>query len=424
MRIFIYVFIAIAILLCSYFLILLIYRRLRNKIRRRKIERIVGAKLTGSDKAVIETAKEFGIYFGEQPEEEDDDDEEDIQFIFFKKDIPFIPSRFQIIYVEDEYDSKTNEYIKTNFDKITTLLATNDYEFCYIPYGSVNNEIIKYYYPNLTDKDIVTDIPHQTTYQDLFSYTTQGKPLKSGFICYYDEDVENEDEIDDDDWDSISLYKFAYLEISQYPELSIEELLLFYIKEKCYRPDRFDIGKFSPNDYADYNFDYDTQQLIDEIRERVEKLKQLGINEMILKSLITEEQQLSKLVISKDYKIYLPDYNNKEIILYPLVKAIFFLFLKHPKGILFKNLPDYKSELKDIYLKISNRELLDDIEQSIESVTNPTKNSINEKCSRIREAFIKEFDESLAQYYFITGERNTPKRINLDRKLVIWDVEL
>lgn len=421
MGVFLYVLLTIVVIGCA-FLVFFIYRRLRNKIRRKKIERIMGTKLTGSDQAIIETAREFGIYFDK---EEDEEEDEDVQFVFFKKDLPFTPSRFQIIYVEDEYDSKTNEYIKANFAKINTLLAASDYQFCYIPYGSANNEAIKYYYPNLTDKDIIIDNSHLTTYQDLFLYTTKGTPLKAGFICYYDEDVENDDEIDDDaDWDSISLYKFAYLEISQYPELSIEELLLFYINEKSYRPDRFNIGKFSPNDYADYNFDYAAQQLIDEIRERVEKLKQLGVNEMILKSLITGEQQLSKLVISKDYKIYLPDYNNKEIILYPLVKSVFFLFLRHPEGILFKNLPDYKNELKDIYLKISNRELLDDIEQSIESVTNPTKNSINEKCSRIREAFIKEFDESLAQYYFITGERNTPKKINLDRKLVTWEMEI
>lgn len=421
MGVFLYVSLSIVVIGCV-FLVFFIYKRLRNKIRRKKIERIMGTKLTGSDQAIIETAGEFGIYFGE--EQDEDDDEEDVQFVFFRKDLPFTPSRFQIIYVEDEYDSKANEYIKANFDKISTLLAANDYQFCYIPYGSVSNETIKYYYPNLTDKDIIIDNSHLTTYQDLFLYTTKRTPLKSGFICYYDEDVENEDEIDNDaDWDSISLYKFAYLEISQYPELSIEELLLFYINEKCYRPDRYYIPPTSGYD-ADYEFDYAQQQLIDAIRERVERLKQLGINEMVLKSLIAGEQKLSKLIISKGYKIYLSDYNNKEIILYPLVKAIFFLFLRHPEGILFKNLPDYKNELKDIYLKISNRELLDDIDQSIESVTNPTKNSINEKCSRIREAFVKEFDESLAQYYFITGERNTPKKISLDRKLVTWEMEI
>ena len=33
--------------------------------------------------------------------------------------------------------------------------------------------------------------------------------------------------------------------------------------------------------------------------------------------------------------------------------------------------------------------------QSIEDVTTPLLNSINEKCARIRSAFVKAFDESL-----------------------------
>ena len=105
----------------------------------------------------------------------------------------------------------------------------------------------------------------------------------------------------------------------------------------------------------------------------------------------------------------------------PLPKAVFLLFLNHPEGILFKNLPDHRDELIAIYKKISGQENLGSMEKSIDDVVNPTLNSINEKCSRIREAFISKFDESIARNYFITGERATPKRIVLDRNLVILD---
>ena len=44
---------------------------------------------------------------------------------------------------------------------------------------------------------------------------------------------------------------------------------------------------------------------------------------------------------------------------------------------------------------------------SIDDVSEPTKNAVNEKCSRISEAFIKHFDESLAQNYFCKA-CNTP----------------
>ena len=51
------------------------------------------------------------------------------------------------------------------------------------------------------------------------------------------------------------------------------------------------------------------------------------------------------------------------------------------------------------------------MKKSINDVTDPTKNAINEKCSRIREAFVKHFDEQIAKNYFITGTRSEPKKI-------------
>ena len=131
--------------------------------------------------------------------------------------------------------------------------------------------------------------------------------------------------------------------------------------------------------------------------------------------------QLSRLAITKEKRIILPEYNDIEIKMEPLVKAVFFLFLKHPEGIIFKHLPDYRQELIDIYkdlrpLGLSKRTL-----KSIEDVTNPLLNSINEKCARIRAAFVNQFDEHLAKNYFVTGERGMPKKITLPRDLVVWE---
>ena len=57
----------------------------------------------------------------------------------------------------------------------------------------------------------------------------------------------------------------------------------------------------------------------------------------------------------------------------------------------------------------------------MEDVTNPLLNSINEKCARIRGAFISQFDESLAQHYYIYGMRGEAKKISLPRNLVEWE---
>ena len=64
------------------------------------------------------------------------------------------------------------------------------------------------------------------------------------------------------------------------------------------------------------------------------------------------------------------------------------------------------------------------IKQSVNLLVDPTNNSINEKCSRIREAFVLQFSDEIAQYYYITGDRLSPKHIELDRSLVVWECEL
>ena len=45
----------------------------------------------------------------------------------------------------------------------------------------------------------------------------------------------------------------------------------------------------------------------------------------------------------------------------------------------------------------------------------------NEKCARIREAFIEHYDEKLIEQYIVRGKRGEPKRIALSRALVEWE---
>jgi hypothetical protein len=127
------------------------------------------------------------------------------------------------------------------------------------------------------------------------------------------------------------------------------------------------------------------------------------------------------LLITEDFRIVLPDYNDKEIKMAFLPKVVFFFFLRHPEGLCFKQLCDYKDELFAIYRRISNRENEAKMIESINDITDSTKNSINEKCSRIREAFLREFDNEIACNYFITttNKESFNKSITLDRNLVI-----
>ena len=163
------------------------------------------------------------------------------------------------------------------------------------------------------------------------------------------------------------------------------------------------------------------EDLMEEVRERIVKLRQRGIAEYLLEQLIHPDNRLSRLVVTKDYRIVLPDYNDMEIKMEPLVKAVYLLFLRHPEGIMFKFLPDYREELARIYSELRPLGLTDRALQSIEDVTNPLLNSINEKCARIRGAFVGQFDDYMARHYYIDGLRGEAKKISLPRNLVVWE---
>ena len=151
----------------------------------------------------------------------------------------------------------------------------------------------------------------------------------------------------------------------------------------------------------------------------VEKNRSKEAQGRIVSQVPDKSEKLSRLIITKDYSILLPEYYNLEIKMEPIVKAVYLLFLKHPEGIIFKHLPDYREELTQIYLKLKPNGMNEKVLQSIEDVTNPTLNSINEKCARINSAF--QFDSNIAKHYYIDGKRGEAKKIALPRDLVVWE---
>lgn len=160
--------------------------------------------------------------------------------------------------------------------------------------------------------------------------------------------------------------------------------------------------------------------LLKELRLKMLQLKKYGVSEQEILSSIHHDQPLQQLIITRNFKIFLGD-DRKEVHLEPLVKAVYLLFLKHPEGINFKELPDFCEELTRIYDKIRPWGLTDRAMQSIEDVTNPMLNSINEKCARIRKAFVTALESSVAEYYYIKGTRGQTKKIALPPELILWE---
>ncbi len=155
------------------------------------------------------------------------------------------------------------------------------------------------------------------------------------------------------------------------------------------------------------------------MRKLAEQLMAEGRKDLLLKAIsvpLLEELRieaakgkLSRLVITEDYRFVLVDYDNLEVELQPVHKAVYLLFLAHPEGIEFKRLGDYRQELTDYYMQTAKWMDKEKIIESVDHLVNPLDNAINEKCSRIKKVFLELMDEYRASYYFISS--HTQKHI-------------
>lgn len=171
---------------------------------------------------------------------------------------------------------------------------------------------------------------------------------------------------------------------------------------------------------ADDTFESEVLQDLLEIKEKIDSLRMKGISGLAIRKFVGLDNEIEpgRLTIDKHYNIILPDYGNRVIELEPLPKVVFLLFLRHPEGIMFKELPDYKHEVECLYEKVTGRTDKGDIMISIDRLVSPTDNSINEKCSKIKRAFVSAVCDEAAQWYYVDGLRGKPKSIRLPRELV------
>jgi hypothetical protein len=353
--------------------------------------------------------KDYVKYEPLPPDDNDDQDNNKFEFQLKGK----LDSK-ELVYVASEEDKSLTDLFETHPEVLEGWGQMIGFHIIYLPLlmkRLKEKRVLKYRAPYLSDADFNNiEIGNDFLLQYLDNPEDKDR-MKHGFI-------RTENIHRGDDGKDKATNRFYPLSSTNGEPLADQlHRIGKQISSEKYKASRFIEGKTQDGDYLDD----DTEELMEEVKERIGKLRQRGIAEYLLERLIHPDDRLSRLVVTKDYRIVLPDYQDMEIKMEPLAKAVYLLFLKHPEGIAFKFLPDHRKELADIYTKLRPAGLTDRAMQSIEDVTNPLLNSINEKCARIRGAFVGEFDDYMAKYYYIDGKRGEVKKIVLPRDLVIWE---
>lgn len=356
------------------------------------------------------------------------DNVEDNRFEF-KLEGKLLPK--ELIYVASEEDKELTDLFESKPEVFEGWGQMIGFHIVYLPMlmkRLTNREVLRYRAPYLSEIELASTTIGNGFLLQYLEHPVERGQLKHGFI-------RTEDIHRGSDGKDKAINRFYPLSSNSGEpiadqlhrigkQISIEKSQQERLLER--KLDRWDEWDKSADGGADDHFntqlgEENTDDLIEEVRERIAKLRQRGISQYILEQLIHPDDRLSRLVITKDYRLFLPDYNNLEIKMEPLAKAVYLLFLNHPEGILFKRLPEFREEVAHYYNKLRATGLTDKAIQSIEDVTNPLLNSINEKCARIRGAFVGQFDDHLARHYYIDGLRGEVKKISLPRELVIWE---
>jgi len=160
-------------------------------------------------------------------------------------------------------------------------------------------------------------------------------------------------------------------------------------------------------------------QILDYVRIYQADPKELIETLLKGKIVIGQNNGLSPLVVNKDMKIVLPYYNEVEVKMPAMCRAIYILFLKHPEGIALRNIGDHRAELENIYSIVMPGRSEERAREAIDNLVNPMSNTLNEYVSKIKRCFKSRIiNDELADKYCITGKKTEPYKIALDPSLI------
>lgn len=331
-----------------------------------------------------------------------------------------------VLYFDKNRDTQTDLYIRENFLVIRERLKSKGRDFVYFPIllEKLNLEILpvlKTSFPFFTDSftdSILDDLQNSefnidSCLNDFLEFINyKGKIEKgcisgnSGFTIL--EQNENE-----------SIEDFIEGYIQNLP-VSDKPLVYYSINKEEYQKNKSDVKK-------------ESLETLQTIKAQIEILRENGQLSLLAPKIYKFLQNsidgivytnVEPILVTEDFKILIPNYNNLEIKLSHLTKSIYLLFLSSPEPIDLKDLHHHKDRLFFIYKQVSNQLSHDKMMESIEELIKPNSEAIYVHFSRIKSVFHTHFTEYIGFLYCIIGEKGKPKEIQLNREKIAFECNL
>lgn len=349
-----------------------------------------------------------------------------------------------IFYVEPFFDPRTNAYFEANYDKIHKTYEDNGLELVYLPKFK-DNEIIRYLTgsteeietnPLLAFQGILPDeVLTKVRLPSLVHYS-----IRNGGFDIAVLDVRNLDEFHLNLFLETNAKSYGHEHRVQEEESQI--LTRFSLDDSC-RDIHFSfVEDEDPSYYASLAVDWyvipknplddetsketddvehENKQMIAKIQSLLDSLESRGLRRELIFKMLSRPVKPSSIKVCKD-KIILSEFDNKEVKLAALDFSFYVLYLRHPEGIRFKDVIDYEAELLSIYKSVQQRRCRIVQEKTISNFVDSTRNLMSISASRIKNAFKAVVDESLAEWYCISGAAGETKLVRLPQAKIEWDI--
>ena len=321
-----------------------------------------------------------------------------------------------VLYVESEYDSKTNKSILHDYDDICRLLKADHRELFYLPMvlrdlgkkQDTFRQTLNYIEPTLSEEqiDIIdTRLPQMDSAflsKEIFLNYLKINGLEINKPAFF---------FKIGDKDSDNYHDYLILEITGKPLTTLQQ---FYKLKNS-------IVTLQPN-----GLNTKEMQLLQQIRPSTDdnnnELRYTGFHKVLIDIVLKHDgtHEVSRLYVTKRGDLFLTDRNNTEVKMPSLSKALYLLFLFHEEGISLNYLSDYKPELYRIYRQISTYGDDAILERAVDNLTDFVGNTLNATLSRIKKSFTDILGED-ASRYLIQGEKGGRKTIHLERRLVVYE---